>query len=211
VNSRIHCWVVRGTGRFADLMAALCKNPNMDILNDFKFKALHGLDCKAKEKAISELKNKMQKEAEIDLLHDSAKKIQRIRRGSIVRKQDCSALAAASNVTKAEAREERQREIAEREAKTSQASRDSSVVRQADSDGAAHASPAPDSSRAIIESKEKSIAQTKEDIAKLEAEVRDGEDKVAMYLAICRSPLLHVFDLEKDSFEEIIAELQTME
>ena len=35
MNSLIHCWVVRGTGRFADLMAALCKNPNMDIRNDF--------------------------------------------------------------------------------------------------------------------------------------------------------------------------------
>ena len=82
VNSLIHCWVVRGTGRFADLMAALCKNPNMDIRNDSKFKDLHF--------------------------------------------------------------------------------------------GA------------------------------------DVEDKVAMYLAICRSPLLHVFDLEKDSFEGIIADLEKM-
>lgn len=82
VNSLIHCWVVRGTGRFADLMAALCKNPNMDIRNDSRFKALH---------------------------------------------------------------------------------------------------PG--------------------------AEV---EDKVAMYLAICRSPLLHVFDLEEDSFEKITADLHAM-
>lgn len=36
------------------------------------------------------------------------------------------------------------------------------------------------------------------------------EDKVAMYLAICRSPLLHVFDLEEDSFEKITADLHAM-
>jgi hypothetical protein len=31
-----------------------------------------------------------------------------------------------------------------------------------------------------------------------------------MYLAICRSPLLHVFDLEEDSFEKITADLHAM-
>ena len=41
VNSGIQCWVVQGTGRFADLMAKLCKNPSMDVLNDTVFQKLH--------------------------------------------------------------------------------------------------------------------------------------------------------------------------
>jgi hypothetical protein len=98
VNSGIHCWVVQGTGRFADLMAKLCKNPSMDILNDDGFQNLypywpHNLEI---------------------------------------------------------------------------------------------------SSHAKIQKR------------------RDIEANVAMYLAICRSPLLHVFDLEKDSFEGIIADLEQM-
>lgn len=40
VNSNIHCWVVRGTGRFADFMAKLIKNPSMDILKDSDFQKL---------------------------------------------------------------------------------------------------------------------------------------------------------------------------
>jgi hypothetical protein len=102
VNSLIHCWVVKGTGRFADLMAALCKNPNMDILNNSLFKAIYGADSE-------------------------------------------------------------------------------------------------------------NVAALKEEEKEKEAKMhRDREDKVAMYLAICRSPRLHVFDLETDSFEELIADLEKM-
>ncbi len=95
MNSGIHCWVVKGTGRFADLMAALCKNPNMDILNQEWFK--------------KEYEDK-----------DDAK-----------------------------------------------------------------------------------------DAEKAEKQ-RIREEKVAMYLAICRNPRLHVFDLETDSFEELMADLEKM-
>jgi hypothetical protein len=102
VNSGIHCWVVQGTGRFADLMAKLCKNPSMDVLNDNGFQELHSYRPQ-------------------ELIYN--------------------------------------REI---------------------------------SSHAKIEKR------------------RDIEANVAMYLAICRSPLLHVFDLEKDSFEGIIADLEKM-
>jgi hypothetical protein len=100
VNSLIDCYVVKGTGRFADLMAALCKNPNMDILNHSLFREIYGAD------------------------------------------------------------------------------------------------PA---NFADLSNKERMEETTKQ---------RDREDKVAMYLAICRSPRLHVFDLETDSFEKLIADLE---
>ena len=99
VNSGIHCWVVQGTGRFADLMAKLCKNPSMDVLNDDGFQNLHAYNLLF-----------------LKYLYGREK----------------------------------------------------------------------------IEKR------------------RDIEANVAMYLAICRSPLLHVFDLEKDSFEGIIADLEKM-
>ena len=51
VNSNMHCWVVRGTGRFADFMAKLFKNPNMDILKDSDFQKLRDND---KEKTHNE-------------------------------------------------------------------------------------------------------------------------------------------------------------
>jgi hypothetical protein len=116
VNSLIHCWVVKGTGRFADLMAALSKNPHMDILNDTSFRAIHIIPDKDKDKdkVFSELDEK-----------------------------------------------EKERLKKEKE-------------------------------------KEKEKVQ------------RELEDKAAMYLAICRSPRLHVFDLETDPFEELIAELEKM-
>lgn len=101
VNSGIHCWVVQGTGRFADLMAKLCKNPSMDVLNDNIFKSIHSYKPEQLQ---------------------SAK----------------------------------------------------------------------------ISSDEKIHMR------------RNIDDKVAMYLAICRSPLLHVFDLEIDSFEGIISDLEKM-
>ena len=104
VNSGIHCWVVQGTGRFADLMAKLCKNPSMDVLNDNGFQELHSYWPQ-----------------ELEYLYSQ--------------------------------------------------------------DNCSH--------------------------AKIEKR-RDIEANVAMYLAICRSPLLHVFDLEKDSFEGIIADLEKM-
>jgi hypothetical protein len=110
VNSGIHCWVVQGTGRFADLMAKLCKNPNMDVLNDNIFKNIHSF-----------------KPEELQ-----------------------------SETTSCD-EEERKRRV----------------------DAKIHIR-------------------------------RNIEDKVAMYLAICRSPLLHVFDLEIDSFEGIISDLEKM-
>ena len=95
MNSLIHCWVVKGTGRFADLMAALCENPNMDILNQEWFKETY-----------------KDKDDDDDGEKDNKRRIR--------------------------------------------------------------------------------------------------EDKVAMYLAICRNPLLHVFDLETDSFEELLADLEKL-
>jgi hypothetical protein len=101
VNSGIHCWVVQGTGRFADLMAKLCKNPSMDVLNDNIFKSIHLYKPEQLQSA------KISSDEEIHMR-------------------------------------------------------------------------------------------------------RNIDDKVAMYLAICRSPLLHVFDLEIDSFEGIISDLEKM-
>ncbi len=111
VNSGIHCWVVQGTGRFADLMAKLCKNPSMDVLNDNIFKSIHLPPPAAPPPA---------------------------------------AAAAAPPPPP----------------------------------------PPPPSSDEKIHMR------------------RNIDDKVAMYLAICRSPLLHVFDLEIDSFEGIISDLE---
>jgi hypothetical protein len=120
VNSLIHCWVVKGTGRFADLMAALCKNPNMDILNQEWFKETFGTD--------NETGNETALQKEIEKRHLD------------------------------------------------------------------------------------NPLRTREDIIAiyLADRRRMREDKVAMYLAICRHPRLHVFDLETDSFEELMADLETM-
>jgi hypothetical protein len=110
VNSGIHCWVVQGSGRFADLMAKLCKNPNMDVLNDNIFQNIHSFkpeDLQSETKSCDEEERKKRADKKIHIR-------------------------------------------------------------------------------------------------------RNIEDKVAMYLAICRSPLLHVFDLEIDSFEGIISDLETM-
>jgi hypothetical protein len=42
---------VRGTGRFADFMAKLYKNPNMDVLNNSEFKKLYEVDKKKSPEA----------------------------------------------------------------------------------------------------------------------------------------------------------------
>ncbi len=65
--------------------------------------------------------------------------------------------------------------------------------------------------KAIYGADSENVAALSEEKREKEAKMhRDREDKVAMYLAICRSPRLHVFDLETDSFEELIADLEKM-